>query len=59
MKVIFYDDINYPSGTAGKRMPQRFPDHTACRLDKWEVQVTGPLPWDEALPAGIFMGRSP
>ena len=56
MKVIFYDDINYPSGTAGKRMPQRFPDHTACRLDKWELQVTGPLQWDEALPAGIFMG---
>ena len=47
MKVIFYDDINFPSGTAGKRMPQLFPDHTACRLDKWELQVTGPLPWDE------------
>jgi hypothetical protein len=56
MQVIFYDDINFPSGTAGKRLPQRFPDHTACRLDKRELQVTGPLPWDEALPAGIFMG---
>ena len=56
MKVAFYDDINFPSGSAGGAMARRFPDDLACRLDQAATPVTGPLAWERELPAGIFMG---
>lgn len=56
MKVAFYDDINFPSGSAGGAMASRFPDDLACRLDQAATPVTGPLAWERELPAGIFMG---
>jgi len=56
MKVVFYDDIGFPSGSAGGRMRTRFPDDMACRLDKAETNVVGPQAWSQTLPKGIFMG---
>ena len=29
LKVIFYDDINFPTGTAGGRLAKQYPDSTA------------------------------
>ena len=46
MKVIFYDDVGFPSGTAGGWMRKKFPDDTACRLDLLEEDVTGPCHWE-------------
>ena len=56
MSVVFYDDVDFPSGTAGGRMKEKFPDHIASRLDNSESNVTGPKDWKKALPEGIFMG---
>lgn len=56
MKVVFYDDINFPSGSAGGLMARQFPDDTTCRLDNSETNITGPGAWETALPKGIFMG---
>ena len=42
MKIVFYDDINFPSGSAGGRMQTMFPEDTLKRLDKIEWEFTGP-----------------
>ena len=42
MKIVYYDDINFPSGTAGGRMQTQFPEDTLKRLDKVEWEFTGP-----------------
>lgn len=56
LKVVFYDDINFPSGTAGGALAEKFPDAIACRLDNLETNITGPAAWTQPLPKGIFMG---
>jgi len=56
MSVVFYDDIGFPSGTAGGRMKEQFPDHVSSHLDMSESDVTGPTAWNTALPTGTFMG---
>ena len=42
MKIVFYDDIGFPSGTAGGQLRKKFPEAMAKRLDKYEWKVTGP-----------------
>ncbi|MEI7947732.1 MAG: glycosyl hydrolase [bacterium] len=57
LKVIFYDDVGFPSGSVGGLMNKRFPDDLACRLDNTETNIAGPQAWTLALPTkGIFMG---
>jgi hypothetical protein len=56
MSVILYDDVDFPTGTAGGRMKAQFPADIASRLDKSESNVTGPTAWKMTLPPGIFMG---
>ncbi len=56
MSVVFYDDIGFPSGTAGGRLKAQFPDAISSRLDMSESTVTGPTDWKKALPAGTSMG---
>ena len=56
MSVVFYDDVGFPSGTAGGKMKEHFPDDIASRLDMAESNVTGPMDWKTPLPEGIFMG---
>ncbi|MGJ8691797.1 MAG: glycosyl hydrolase [Thalassotalea sp.] len=56
MNVIFYDDINFPSGSAGGKMKEKFPNDTMTRLDMLQEEVTGPTKWERALPKGTHMG---
>jgi hypothetical protein len=56
VSVVFYDDVGFPSGTAGGKMREQFPDHISSHLDKSESTVTGPKDWKRALPGGRFMG---
>lgn len=50
MKIVFYDDVNFPSGTAGGKMQTVFPEDTLKRLDKVEWDFQGP---------GVFSETSP
>ena len=42
MKIVFYDDVGFPSGSAGEKLRRVFPDAMTKRLDKYEWKVTGP-----------------
>ncbi|MGI6402403.1 MAG: glycosyl hydrolase [Thermoguttaceae bacterium] len=53
MKVIFYDDVDFPSGTAGGRLKELFPDSTIKRLDKAEWEAKGPAKFVEKCPIGL------
>lgn len=55
LKVIFYDDINFPTGTAGGRLAQQFPDSTLKNLRKVEREFTGPVEVELAVPGGTLM----
>ena len=50
MKVIFYDDLDFPSGSAGWRLKEQFPDSTIKRLEKVEWTVEGPAKFAEKSP---------
>lgn len=50
MKTIFYDDLDYPSGSAGWRLKEQFPESTLKRLDKVEWSATGPSEFREKCP---------
>lgn len=50
MKVIFYDDLDFPSGSAGWKLKELFPDATQKRLDKAEWTVRGPVKFQEKSP---------
>ncbi len=56
MKAIFYDDIDFPSGTAGGRMQAEFPGHVQYRLDKHGSEIEGPKEWEGNIPDGVYMG---
>lgn len=42
MEIILYDDNDFPSGMAGGKMEELYPEHTMKRLDKIEHIVIGP-----------------
>lgn len=42
MEVILYDDNDFPSGMAGGKLGELFPEHTMKRLDNVEKEVAGP-----------------
>ena len=42
MSVIFYDDVSFPSGTAGGKMQKHFPDDIAM---PWDSIILNPLSW--------------
>ncbi len=50
MKVIFYDDLDYPSGSAGWHLKELFPQSTLKRLDKVEWEVQGPTKFEQQSP---------
>ena len=50
MKIVFYDDLDFPSGSAGWRLKDAFPDSTIKRLDKVEWSVKGPADFSEKSP---------
>ncbi|MFK7981405.1 MAG: hypothetical protein AB8G86_15580, partial [Saprospiraceae bacterium] len=55
MQVILYDDNDFPSGMAGGKMGELFPEHTMKRLDKIEKEVSGPKRLSEEIPAGKLL----
>lgn len=48
LKVVFYDDVGFPSGSAGGFMRRMFPDDTHYRLDLLEETVTGPAAFNKS-----------
>jgi hypothetical protein len=55
MKIVFYDDIDFPTGSAGDKMAQAFPHDTVKQLNKIERLVTGPASLEERAPEGTLM----
>ena len=55
MQVILYDDNDFPSGMAGGKLGELFPEHTMKRLDKIEKEVSGPVQFSEQVPAGKLL----
>jgi len=56
MEVIMYDDIGFPSGSAGGKLQTLFPDDVMHRLDLTETNVQGPVDYAARLPDGKLMG---
>ena len=55
MKAVLYDDISFPSGTAGGEMERKFPDYTRKRLDRTVYEVNGPRTFTSDVPSGVLM----
>lgn len=51
MKVILYDDNDYPSGMAGGKLGELYPQHTMKRLDIVETEFTGPGTFSQSFDA--------
>ncbi len=50
MEIILYDDNDFPSGMAGGKMEELYPEHTMKRLDKLEFVLTGPKVFTDSVP---------
>jgi len=50
-----YDDNDFPSGMAGGKLGELFPDQTMKRLDKIEKEITGPSIFSDSLPSGKIL----
>ncbi len=50
MEIILYDDNDFPSGMAGGKMQEKYPDHTMKRLDRIEYMVKGPVLFTDSVP---------
>jgi hypothetical protein len=55
LKVIFYDDISFPTGTAGGRVAEKFPDSVIKNLRKEERDVSGGESVQFPVPRGTLM----
>lgn len=55
MEIILYDDNDFPSGMAGGKMQEKYPDHTMKRLDKIELTVKGPSVFNDTVPGIMLM----
>ena len=55
MEVILYDDNDFPSGMAGGKIGELFPDHTMKRLDKVEKEVFGSITIKDNVPNGNLL----
>ncbi|MFV1967188.1 MAG: hypothetical protein ACC628_17300 [Pirellulaceae bacterium] len=55
MNVVFYDDCDFPSGTAGKRMAAQYPDDMMKYLARGKTTVTGPAKAMIPMPPGRVM----
>lgn len=54
-QIVFYDDIDFPTGSAGGQFQTRFPHDTVKQLNKIERIVRGPVVLKETVPAGVLM----
>ncbi len=55
MDAIFYDDIGFPSGTAGSLLHDYYPEHLLSSLDMLQQEAEGPEKVVIDLPKGIHM----
>jgi len=55
MEVILYDDNDYPSGMAGGKLGELYPQHTLKRLDIIETEITGPGTFSDSIKAVKLM----
>lgn len=55
MSVVFYDDCDFPSGTAGNRMAEQFPEHLMKYLARGVVTAAGPCEVSIPMPTGTLM----
>jgi len=55
MTVVFYDDCDFPSDTAGHRMREAFPDDLLKYLERGVITVHGPGTAALSLPTGKLM----
>lgn len=55
VRVIFYDDVDFPTGSAGGRMRQLYPGDMAKNLRKVEREIAGPGEVTMDLPEGALM----
>lgn len=56
MQVVFYDDCDFPSGTAGNRMAELHPEHLMKYLTRGTATVTGPCDVAVSVATGAVMG---
>lgn len=55
MRIVFYDDIDFPTGSAGGKLQANFPNDTVKQLNKIERIIQGPTTLDESIPEGSLM----
>ncbi|MEI7732798.1 MAG: glycosyl hydrolase [Verrucomicrobiota bacterium] len=55
MTVVFYDDCDFPSGTAGNQMAERYPDDLMKYLARGTATVQGPGEAVVPMPTGTVM----
>ncbi len=55
LHVIWYDDLDFPSGSAGGRMKQLYPNDTRKILSKKDTVVAGNAILQMPVPAGVLM----
>lgn len=58
MTVVLYDDVSFPSGSAGGRMEKLYPEHLQKRLEKTERMLKthrGPRIFIDYVPRGELM----
>ena len=55
MEIILYDDNDFPTGMAGGKLGELFPEHTMKRLDKIEHKITGPAIFADSIKAVKLM----
>ncbi len=55
MQVIMYDDVDFPSGSAGNKMKDLYPGDTRKILSKTDTLITGPVQVKLTVPAGKLM----
>jgi hypothetical protein len=55
MTVVFYDDCDFPSGSAGDQMRERYPNSLRKYLARGRAVVTGPAEAVIAAPDGVLM----
>ena len=55
IKVILYDDITFPSGTAGKKMREKYPSEIRKLLSKKDTLINGGKTFQTALPKDLLM----
>ena len=55
LHVILYDDIDFPSGTAGGKLKQLYPDAIRKEIVKTDTTISGPVTFRFTLPGGKLM----